>query len=228
MKNFKKTLALLIFLGFPAILSAQDNAPDGFFQEDEPTVRLFRIGAKIGFPNLIGGNLEYVTPLLNKKLAISADYSTIKSDWILELMGEEPSDSEDPTNLTYSYIEGGLNYYFFRPGRGLYGGVSYGILKIDGMLYDAFTNDNDSSGDGNVDFSHSSINVKLGAKLGGLFYFRPEVGYSFTPLPSSYEMEVEYEDGTRENHLEEFDTEVSPTNLLFKGFMLNIGLGFAF
>lgn len=33
-----------------------------------------RIGVKIGYPNALGGNLEYVTPLLGKKLAPSIEF----------------------------------------------------------------------------------------------------------------------------------------------------------
>lgn len=231
MRNLKKILTLLIFLGFAANGAAQDSAPEGFFQEDEPNVRSIRIGAKIGYPNLVGGNLEYVTPLLNKKLAVNVDYSTIKSEWILNLLGEESSTSEggETSSFTYNYIEGGINYYFFKPGRGLYGGISYGVLKLNGLLKDFFENDNYSPGDAIVDFSHSSINVKLGAKMGGLFYFRPEIGYSFNPIPNSIDMDVVYEDGSRETRTEElYDPAASPGNLLSQGFIANIGLGFAF
>ena len=43
------------------------------FAQDKP----FRIGTKIGFPNLAGLNLEYVTPALNGKLSTSVDGSYI-------------------------------------------------------------------------------------------------------------------------------------------------------
>lgn len=234
MKIPKNPLFLLVFLMISSIAIAQENVPEEFFQEDEPKVRPIRIGAKIGFPNLIGGNLEYVTPMVNNKLSVSVDYSIIKSDWILNMLGEDLVSTEDgeTSSINYNYIEGGLNYYFFKPGRGLYGGVSYGIVNIKGTLYDVYSNDEnnaDLTGTGTIDFSHSSINLKLGAKLGGLFYFRPEVGYSFSSLPNSIDMEVVYEDGSRETRTEEiYDPEGSPGSLLGKGFMVNIGLGFAF
>ncbi len=75
--------------------------------------------------------------------------------------------------------------------------------------------------------SHNSFNVKLGAKLGGLFYFRPEVGYSFNSLPTSYNVEFVENNGERSVFEEEIDREGFP-KVLFSGFIANIGLGFAF
>ena len=196
MKITLRILALAIAVITSNAISAQEQPVET--TRDSPRVRSFRIGGKLGFPNLVGGNLEYVTPLLNKKLSVSIDYSTLKLGRILALNEEETDDVEESetSTLTFNYMEGGLNYYFLRPGSGLYRGISYGMIKVEGMLYDTYTNDNGISGNGIVDFSHNSINVELGAKLGGLFYFRPEVGCSFSPLPGAYETEVIYEDGT--------------------------------
>src|SRR5690606_14926840 len=120
----------------------------------------------------------------------------------------------DDSKIDYNYIEGGLNYYFFKPGRGLYGSLSYGVLKINGTI--AYENATET-----IDFSHGSVNVKLGAKLGGLFYFRPEVGYSFRPLPKTYEVELSFDDGTTRT-----ETKDNPASLLPSGLIANIGLGF--
>lgn len=232
MRNLKKILTFLIFLGFTVIGTAQETAPDGFFQKDEPKVRSIRIGAKIGYPNLLGGNLEYVTPLLNKKLSVNVDYSTVKSDWFMPANEQDESEDSENPNFSFNYLEGGLNYYFFRTGSGLYGGISYGLTKVQGTIYNVHSNDEnnyDMTGTGTIDFSHNSMNLKLGAKLGGLFYFRPEVGYSFSPIPNSIDMEVVYEDGSREIRTEElYDTAKSPGSLLSQGLIANIGLGFAF
>ena len=193
-------------------ISLDEDAPK------EKKLRPFRIGAKVGFPNIIGGNLEYVTPLLNNKLAVNLDYSKIKSDWLLT--GEEAEAAGD-NEFDYNYLEGGLNYYFFKPGRGLYGGVSYGNINIKGTVHYEDSRDI-------IDASHGSMNIKLGAKLGGLIYFRPEVGYSFSPLPDNVEATKVYNDGSRESINFQFDSEVTPYNILFLGLMANIGIGFAF
>lgn len=68
------------------------------FAQEKP----FRLGVKIGFPNIIGGHLEYVTPLLKNKLAASIDYSSINTDNYI-----------DPDEGKLTYFEVGLNYYFF-------------------------------------------------------------------------------------------------------------------
>ena len=186
----------------------------------EIKVRPFRIGGKIGIPNVIGGNLEYVTPFVNKKLAVSFDYSVLNSDWLgLKATNENDETGEgllENLNLDIKYMEGGLNYYFFKPGRGLYGGVSYGIIKINGTM--AYENASEIT-----DFSHSSFNLKLGAKLGGLFYFRPEVGFSFNSLPETYDVKIIYDDGSSETQ-----TKDNPVGFLPSGLIANIGLGFAF
>jgi len=196
---------------------AQESISYNEKQTEEKKVRPFRIGAKLGFPNIIGGNLEYVTPLLNDKVALNLDYSMIKSNW---LGFEEEAEAEN-NELEITYIEGGLNYYFFKPGRGLYGGLSYGNIKAEGtIVYEDFRDI--------IDFSHSSMNLKLGAKLGGLFYFRPEVGYSFSPLPETIDTTRVYNDGSSETRPISFDTDGTPYALFFSGFMANIGIGFAF
>ena len=179
-------------------------------------VRPFRIGVKIGFPNIIGGNVEYVTPLLEKRLALNVDYSTLKSEWLLG-----SGDTEGDMKIDFTYLDFGLNYYFFKPGRGLYGGVSYNNIK-------AKSTTEDSESIEYIDEKHSSFNVKLGAKLGGLFYFRPEVGYSFSPLPKEYEVLIVYDDGTRETRTDDWSDFEGPADILFKGLMFNIGFGFAF
>ncbi len=67
-------------------------------------------------------------------------------------------------------------------------------------------------GTADIDFTHNSFNLKLGAKLGGLFYFRPEVGYAFSSYPEDIE----------------FDADEAPQSLLFDGLIFNIGFGFSF
>lgn len=190
--------------------------------ERDYKVRPVRLGLKLGFPNMVGGNVEYVTPLLNDKLAVSLDYSTIKSDWFLS---EEESDGTETKELNYSYLEGGINYYFFKAGKGLYAGVSYNQLNFDGET--VVTRDG-QQGTGNIDYNHNSFNIKLGAKLGGLFYFRPEVGYSFSSLPKTIDYQIKYPDGTTETDIYDFSEQLASADILFNGLIANIGFGFAF
>lgn len=180
-------------------------------------VRPLRIGAKLGFPNLIGGNIEYVTPFLNKKLAGNLDYSNLNSDWFLANNTEDGSSE----NVKFSYIEGGINYYLFKPGKGLYAGMAYNSISFEGSLkYEDGSTDY-------IDENHNSFAVKLGAKLGGLFYFRPVIGYSFSSLPTTYQVVSIDSSGERETFREELETEGIP-GFLLNGFLANIGFGFAF
>ncbi len=174
--------------------------------------RPIRIGLKIGFPNIIGGNLEYVTPLLGNKLAASIDYSSINVDNIL-----------DPDQGEFTYFQAGFNYYFFKEGKGLYGNVSYSVLDAEVILNDIESDvDFDKYGTASASLSNSSMNIKLGAKLGGLFYFRPEIGYSFTSLDDYVDIVAHFPDGSTESQQEEIPSELT------QGLLFNIGFGFAF
>ena len=74
------------------------------YSQDKP----YRVGVSFGLPNLVGLNLEYVTPALNNKFAATLDYSSIK------LKDEE-------IDFNFSYFELGSNYYFGQKSKGLYG-----------------------------------------------------------------------------------------------------------
>lgn len=187
-------------------------------------LRPIRLGIKLGFPNLIGGSVEYVTPLLRDKLAANLDYSTVKSDWFMS-KGKETDDSET-SDLNFSYIEAGLNYYFFKAGKGLYGGATYSRFGIEATTFEQ--DDNGQDGTGKIDYNQSSFNVKLGAKIGGLFYLRPEIGYSFSSLPETVDYSVRYEDGSSETETYNLIEELGVPDIFFKGFTANIGIGFAF
>lgn len=173
----------------------------------------YRLGVKIGFPNVIGGNLEYVTPLLGKKLAASIEYSSINADKFL-----------DPDKAKLTYLQIGFNYYFFKEGKGLYGNISYGILDADLILTELESDfDFDKIGTANTGISNNSMNIKLGAKLGKGFYFRPEVGYSFTTIDDTIDVIVEFPDGSSENQ-----EGIEVPSIITQGLLFNIGFGVAF
>lgn len=214
MKKIHIPLIMIIFLSLTHFGNAQEvfyHSSEEF--KNEKKLRPFRIGVKAGFPNLIGGNIEYVTPLGPNRLALTLDHSVIKTDWLESVV--EDFDGQ----VNFKYFEGGLNYYFFQPGRGLYGGVSYSILRLQGNHY--YSNSQEV-----LNLLHDSFNVKLGARLGGLFYIRPEIGYSFTPFPDSYRVNVIYMDGRTESYTREFALEGA--ELIYKGLIATIGIGFAF
>lgn len=190
-------------------------------QGDNQEIRRFRIGGKLGVPNLIGGNLEFVTPLMENKLAVSLDYSGMKGSFN-DLFNEG-----EKVDVRFRYITGGVNYYFFRPASGLYGGLGYSKIGIKG---DVMIPSEDPSGEpetGIVNFAHHSLYMKLGAKLGGLFYFRPELGFSFSALPTSIKYTRTTGNQPEDDQEIDFDS-ASYLSPLFSGIIFNFGIGFAF
>lgn len=212
----KVIIVLLYYLflwHFPHTLYAQNNS------RKEVPIKPLRIGFKTGFPNLIGGNIEYVSPFINEKLAFQIDYSKINSNWFLN--EEQEEDYLNSEALGFSYLELGLSYYLFKSGKGLYGGLSYGVIQLDATeITTEYTE--------YVDESYKSLNLKLGAKLGGTFYFRPEIGFSFTPPSKTYEVLRIYKNNERERIIEKFDVDGTSAEYLFQGIMATIGFGFAF
>ncbi|MCM4157069.1 hypothetical protein [Gramella sp. AN32] len=216
-----KSFLIFFLVVFPLFTFCQEE-PVSVSSNNEETnfkVRPFRFESKLGFPNISGLGTEYVTPLFNDRLAVAAQLSKFKSSWF-------QSDDSNDDKLDFSYISGGLNYYLFKPGKGLYGGLSYGSLKVKGEIVMEGDDDN-VPGKQYFDISNNSFNLKIGAKWGGLFYVRPEIGYSLNPIPDSIESVIIYNDGTRENESYDFGDN-GFLKLLSSGLIFSIGTGFAF
>lgn len=198
MKNILKISFIAVIVLMSCLVVAQDHP--------------YRIGVKIGYPNIVGGNIEYVTPWLKKRLAPTIEYSSINVDKYL-----------DPDQAKLTYFQAGINYYFIKEGRGLYGNLSYGILNAKLTLND-IESDSDSgkTGSANTAISNNSFNVKIGAKWGKGFYFRPEIGYSFTHLDENVVVNVNFPDGSTETQ-----NETLPSQLT-QGILFNIGFGMSF
>jgi len=198
MKNILK----IIFIAMTVVLSGT------VFAQEKP----FRIGVKIGYPNIIGGNIEYVAPLFNKRFAPTIEYSSINADQFI-----------DPHKGKFNYFQAGLNYYFLKEGTGLYGNLSYGILNAKLTINDIQSDSgSQSGGSAQASISNNSMNIKVGAKWGKGFYFRPEVGYSFTHIDKTLVVDVSYPDGSKETQ-----NETLPS-ILTQGLLFNIGFGMSF
>lgn len=189
-----------------------------FSQEKEnkknSDINPFRVGVKIGIPNIIGGDIEYVTPLLNNRLALFIDYSGFQIN------------PEDDAEIKVKHIEFGTNIYFNTKGRGLYGSVSYSKLSLDGSYTNADTVNGtvyDGVATGEVDIK--TTNVKIGAKLGKKFYFRIEAGYGFGDMPKVVEVTGQSGGMTETDFVEIPDIPGISDNGLFIG---NIGFGISF
>lgn len=179
---------LLIFCFTLALFTASVNA------QENP----MRIGLKFGIPNIVGLNLEYVTPALGAKLAPTLDFSYF-------------SFTINDVKLSYSYFELGTNYYFLKEGRSLYGHLSYGRIGFKGTYNDP------TLGEGKGTVGINLLNIKLGAKFGNSFYFRPEIGYGV--LIGNSTIEVKYNSVTQKEEV---------PNALAGGPVFNIGFGVAF
>jgi hypothetical protein len=172
--------------------------------------RPFRIGVKVGWPQIVGLNLEYVTPLLNERLAGDLDFSYISS-------------SAGDASISLTNFAIGANYYFFDGGRGLYGGLGYnrfGVSAEQDLTENGLTAKGEASGAINL------LNLKIGGKHGGLFYFRWELGYGLAISDAKFEATgTAYDSSTGQNVTlkEEVTVPVSGGTPL-----VNIGFGFSF
>lgn len=165
MKYFllKKQLFFLILLGLSITSFAQKDSLK------VKSIKPLRIGVKVGLPIILTANAEYVTPLLNNRVAIAVDFMSL-------------SKTVDDVSVDYTNFEIGTNIYFSKKGKGLYAGFSYFSFDSVGNFSDVeFDDGSIQDGTANIDFN--TINLKLGAKLGRTFYFRIEVGYGFGDIP---------------------------------------------
>jgi len=198
MRKIKSIFILTIFIYISA------NSVSNVMAQEQP----FRIGLKFGFPQLAGLNLEYITPLLQKRLAADLDFSYI---------------SLTPNNITVTYTNFaiGANYYFFREGKGLYGGIGYDQMGIKASGPISVTeNEPTTTINGNFNSKLNNLELKIGGKHGGLFYFRWELGYLISLNNPQYVL-TGTSNGTTENKPFKF---VKPNNVP----LVDIGFGFAF
>ncbi len=178
-------------------------------------VNPIRIGVKVGVPDIVAGNLEFVTPLFDNRVALFVDYSKF-------------SVNEDDAEVDAKYFEGGLNIYFNNKGRGLYVSASMSNLKIDGKYTDAETvNGTVYQGQATGDLQIKTTNLKLGAKLGKKFYFRIEAGYGFGDIPQEIEV-TGTEQGTGMQQTDYVEIPDIPGVSESGMIVANIGFGFSF
>jgi hypothetical protein len=174
-------------------------------QVDHP----YRIGIKLGVPNITGLGIEYVTPLLDSRLSAAVDFSYIPLSISSDYTGK----------LKFTYWSIGANYYFFRPGKGLYGGLSTGGVH---MKFDITKVENGETGTGSA-----SVNVgypllaKIGVLAGGRVYFRAELGYGIASFPSTVNVNVKYSGKTEVESVDVPSAIKIPV-------AFNIGVGVAF
>ena len=153
MKNLRLNFVFICFLVLVTAVNSK------VFGQENP----FRIGVKVGFPQVAGLNLEYVTPLLNKRLGVDVDYSYIPL-------------SPNQATIKYTDFALFLNYYFNHEGHGFYGGIGYSHIGLKVTKDVNFADGSTQSG--NADIGINALNIKIGGKYGKLLYFRWELGGS--------------------------------------------------
>ena len=173
-------------------------------------VKPFRVGTRIGIPNVVSINAEFVLPILDHRVAPIIEFS----DFSLSI---------EDVSVDFTYLEAGVNFYLAPNGKWLYANVSYINMKTN-LSYSGLESEEIpglEDGIATTEVSINSMSFKIGAKLGGLFYFRPEIGYLVTPLDSNVEITATFQ-GHTETQVEEIPSALTGS------FIFNIGFGFAF
>lgn len=174
-------------------------------------VKPFRIGVRAGLPNIASINAEFVLPIMNYRIAPTLDFS----DFSLTI---------DNVKVDFTYLEAGVNFYLAPNAKWLYGNLSYINMKTNLKYSDRISEGSIVGiGTATADISIKSFSLKLGAKLGGMLYIRPEVGFLFSPMADTIDIDVYFPGVT----IPEAQTEEVPSALT-GAFIFNIGFGFAF
>ena len=85
------------------------------------SIKPLRVGIKIGIPFILTVNAEYVTPLLNNRVAVFADYMSL-------------SKTIDDVSVDYTNFEIDSNIYLSKKGKGLYASFSYFSFDANGIF----------------------------------------------------------------------------------------------
>jgi hypothetical protein len=205
-----KKIFLILSLISTAYVSAQDSSiTDGALKS-----KTISIGVKVGAPNILSLNGEFVLPILNNHIAPFIDYGSFSLDI-------------ENTQADLKYLEYGLNIYFGNKGKGLYVGAGSGKLTNEFTFNDLTFEDNGVSlkGSATTSLDINALNLKLGFKSGGLIYFRIEAGYGIGTIPDRLNFTAT-SGGITETFSEEIPAIIGIGS---NGFAIgNIGLGVSF
>jgi len=158
----KKSFVIAFTLLLCVTIQAQDKA--------KKSIKPFRLGVKVGVPNIVGGNAELV---LFKRIAAYVDYSSYSGTF-------------SNVDVSFNDFEAGVNIYFKPTGKGFYGSFGYSNFSLDGSYADAQTNSGiNFTGLATGSLSINTLNTKLGVKMGRSFYMRIEAGYGFGTIPKT-------------------------------------------
>ncbi len=193
----KKLISAIILLTLAATIRAQGERP-------------FRAGVKLGMPNIVGVGIEYA---IMNHIAPSLDFSYI------------PLSIDENTDLGFTFVGVGANYYFNKKNKGLYGGLGVGFLNL-GVTEKGLTNPNTFQNDGTGDFSIGAtlIEAKVGYRwIWGAFSLTPEAGYALGSVSNSVTYTATFPDGSTAQ--ETYDTSGIPVGA---GAIYSVTIGLAF
>ena len=203
-----------IFLILSLISTAYVSAQDSSITDGATKSKTISIGVKIGAPNILSLNGEFVLPIFNNHIAPFIDYGSFSLDI-------------ENTQADLKYLEYGLNIYFGNKGKGLYVGAGSGKLTNEFTFNDLTFEDNGVSlkGSAITSLDINALNLKLGFKSGGLIYFRIEAGYGIGTIPDRLNFTA-----TSGGITETFSEEIPEIpGIGSNGFAIgNIGLGVSF
>jgi len=203
-----------IFLILSLISTAYVSAQDSSITDGASKSKTISIGVKVGAPNILSLNGEFVLPILNNHIAPFIDYGSFSLDI-------------ENTQADLKYLEYGLNIYFGNKGKGLYVGAGSGKLTNEFTFNDLTFEDNGVSlkGSATTSLDINALNSKLGFKSGGLIYFRIEAGYGIGTIPDRLNFTA-----TSGGITETFSEEIPAIpGIGSNGFAIgNIGLGVSF
>ena len=133
----------------------------------------------------------------------------------------------DDVEVSLKFTEFGISYFFNNEGKGLYAGVGFSGLELEGKYEDIdLIEGRKGSGSGSV--SISTTNLRLGLKTGGTVYFRIEAGYGIGDIPQKIEFTAK--DDANPSYTEKVEEEIpnipgfSDSGLI----VANIGFGVSF
>ena len=165
-------LSMLISISsYSQNITETENVQNGNL-DSKVDINPLRLGVKVGAPSFITINVEYVTPLLDNRVAFAIDYFPLS----INLLDIESK---------FKNFEIGSNIYLNNKGKGLYGGLSYYTFNAEVTNIEEVEFDDGSFGTGETNIKFNTFNLKIGAKLGRAFYFRIELGYGFGNLPET-------------------------------------------
>ncbi len=209
-----KRITFLIFLLLSINLIAQNEELDSSQVVDttDTAIKRISLGLKIGIPNIIGGAVEGVLPMLGNRIAPYFNLSGFNLDI-------------DNVSSEMSYTEFGSKIYFGNKGNGFF--VGLGSSKFSSSLnFKDLSLDFGETGTGSVDLDINTFIIKLGAKTGGRIYFNFELGYGVGSIPDELKFQATSSTGRTE-----YTTEKIPNipGVTEGGILIgNVGFGISF